>query len=113
MVWQSSSEDFVKGVSLREDKGETIMPIFLCDECGYVENTACSFFWHWTKTEKKLCSACDPRIGKWHGRFERRLPTEEDRKQAELFMERIKPSKKQIEDYKRIMKGIKNDPLES
>ena len=81
------------------------MPIFLCEECGCVENTACSHFW-W-KNEKKLCSECDPRIGKWHGIFEKRLPTEGERKEAEAFLESIKPTKEQIEDHKRVMEGLK------
>lgn len=83
------------------------MPIFLCDDCGCVENTACCFFWHYTKTGKKLCSECDPKIGKWHGRFEKRPPTEAERKEAEEFLERIKPTKEQIEDYKRVTEGLK------
>lgn len=48
------------------------MPIFKCDKCGCVENTACSNYW----TDKfanppkpTLCSECDPSLGKWHNKF--------------------------------------------
>lgn len=53
------------------------MPIFMCRECGCVENTACSNYWSHTTIESKpaVCSACDPEIGQWHGRFERRPAT--------------------------------------
>ena len=45
------------------------MSLFKCEKCGCVENTALSTYWF---SEKKLCSECDPRIGKWHGRFKKR-----------------------------------------
>lgn len=50
------------------------MPIFACRECGCIENTACCNYWWRTQMENKtaLCSACDPKIGKWHGEFTRR-----------------------------------------
>ena len=54
------------------------MPIFKCDECGCVENTALSGYW-WRKSngkDKALCSECDPKIGKWHGVFEKMPATE-------------------------------------
>ena len=49
------------------------MPLFKCEECGCVENTA--LCWYWPRQAKKqslLCSECDPDIGKWHGMFEKR-----------------------------------------
>lgn len=52
------------------------MSLFVCEECRCVENTALSGFWL-RNTEgrkgKALCSECDPEIGKWHGRFPKRL----------------------------------------
>ena len=45
------------------------MSIFQCQECGCIENTASSNF---NITYAKLCSACDPKIGKWHNIFSRR-----------------------------------------
>ena len=49
------------------------MPIFMCEQCGCIENTACSGYWSRKECEDKraLCSECDPNIGKWHGMFER------------------------------------------
>ena len=44
------------------------MPIFRCEQCGCVENTAASNFWEGSR----LCSQCDPDIGRWHGLFTKR-----------------------------------------
>lgn len=49
------------------------MSIFACDECQHVENTAlCNYHWRKAKKQPLLCSACDPEIGEWHGKFERK-----------------------------------------
>lgn len=49
------------------------MSLFACRECGCVENTACCDYWSRAAAEQPvLCSACDPDIGAWHGRFVRR-----------------------------------------
>lgn len=46
------------------------MPIFQCEKCGTVDNTATTRFW--LKGEgPALCSECDPKIRKWHGLFEK------------------------------------------
>ena len=61
------------------------MSAFKCEKCGCVENTATSNYWSqkypFQVTEEKpfpadvnsekpkLCSECDPDIGKWHGCF--------------------------------------------
>lgn len=49
------------------------MPLFVCDECGCVENTALSNYWLRhdpdPATRIDLCSGCDPKIEKWHGKF--------------------------------------------
>ncbi len=54
------------------------MPVFKCDTCGAVDNTALTRYWMTAyKTDaagqplKKLCSACDPKIAKWHECFPR------------------------------------------
>jgi hypothetical protein len=49
------------------------MPLFACDECDSVENTACCRYWLRKRATggRALCSQCDPEIGEWHGRFER------------------------------------------
>ena len=41
------------------------MPIFECPKCHCVENTALCSYW----SKNKLCSECDPDIGKWHNCF--------------------------------------------
>lgn len=65
------------------------MPLFMCEQCGCVENTATgrywtkdeSEFWRPEDTGKALCSECAPRafvdgtpteFGKWHGMFPKR-----------------------------------------
>lgn len=46
------------------------MPLFECSQCGGRENTATSNYWDAERRGKpKLCSACDPEIGKWHDEF--------------------------------------------
>lgn len=44
------------------------MGCFRCLKCGCIENTAVSNYW----SGSHLCSECDPQIGKWHGRFEKK-----------------------------------------
>jgi hypothetical protein len=56
-------------------RGGDDVSLFVCEECRTIENTALSDFWLRNVDGGKgraLCSACDPDIGKWHGRFERR-----------------------------------------
>lgn len=57
------------------------MPLFKCEQCGCVENTALSNYWtrnlNWDRLPEPpnhpaLCSACDPKIGKWHNQFPQR-----------------------------------------
>lgn len=49
------------------------MPLFRCEQCGCVENTACCNYWSRKSTDKDpLCSACDPDIWQWHGIFPQR-----------------------------------------
>ena len=40
------------------------MPLFLCEICKTIENTALGKYWG---KDKKLCSECG--WGKWHDRF--------------------------------------------
>ena len=49
------------------------MPLYECSKCHSVENTALTNFWweHLHEGNPALCSACDPEIGEWHGRFPR------------------------------------------
>lgn len=72
------------------------MPLFICEECNCIENTALGHYWgrnhvkfkDASKNGKTLCSECAPsefedgsiypKWGKWHGQFEKRhaLPTD-------------------------------------
>lgn len=62
------------------------MPLFICENCGCIENTALGHYWSRkfvkfkdeTMNGKALCSECTPTEfedgsksdgGKWHGRF--------------------------------------------
>jgi len=67
------------------------MPLFKCEKCGCVENTALGLYWtrHWVDNfdysevgeeykGRALCSECAPKrysdgtptkYGKWHGKF--------------------------------------------
>ena len=64
------------------------MPLFRCESCGCVENTALSNYWTRNLDAKHLamhegremradefkpaqCSACDPDIAKWHNEFKK------------------------------------------
>lgn len=48
------------------------MPLFECSACHCVENTAVCNYWSQLVDEKpKICSECDPEIGKWHGKFQK------------------------------------------
>jgi len=64
------------------------MPLFICEKCGCVENTALGHYWgkdakciEGTEWDKALCSECAPdkflggtnynKGGKWHGRFKK------------------------------------------
>ncbi|HWT30767.1 MAG TPA: hypothetical protein VN240_07040 [Propylenella sp.] len=57
------------------------MPLFECETCHAVENTALANFWQATCEKRPaLCSACDPEIGKWHGQFEKLTREEFERR---------------------------------
>jgi len=42
------------------------MPLFICQRCKTIENSALGQYW---TSKEKLCSECA--FGKWHGRFEK------------------------------------------
>ena len=53
------------------------MSIFKCEKCGCAENTAlCGY--NFRGKGPALCSECDPKIGKWHGCFEKKPFKEEN-----------------------------------
>jgi hypothetical protein len=48
------------------------MPLYECENCHTIDNTALTNFWDaFIHKKPKLCSACDPEIGKWHDNFPR------------------------------------------
>lgn len=49
------------------------MPLFECETCGVVENTAPSNYWMRKPGAPALCSECDPATKRWHGLFPRKL----------------------------------------
>lgn len=72
------------------------MPLFVCDECNCIENTALGHYWGRNHTKfkdsskngKVLCSECAPsefedgsinsNWGKWHNQFEKRKAEKSD-----------------------------------
>jgi hypothetical protein len=49
------------------------MPLFMCRDCGCVENTALGSFWSRNREGKApgpQCSECH--TGKWHGEFKKK-----------------------------------------
>lgn len=48
-------------------------PLFICDGCGALENTALGRFWGEKPGDKK-CSECA--TGTWHGRWPKNEPTD-------------------------------------
>lgn len=50
------------------------MPLFVCEKCKCIENTALCDYWSaLVEGTPKLCSECDPEIGEWHGVFEKEV----------------------------------------
>ena len=48
------------------------MATFRCGKCGCSDDTAlCNYWSARVRDMPPVCSACDPKIGKWHGQFPR------------------------------------------
>lgn len=65
------------------------MPLFICEKCGAIENTALGYYWpaRYCK-EPALCSECY--TGEWHGRFEKEYYkdlSKEDKEDYDLINE--------------------------
>ncbi|EPX84795.1 hypothetical protein [Salipiger mucosus] len=43
------------------------MPLFACQNCNAIENTAVGWYWCAKSFEDAICSEC--RTGTWHGHF--------------------------------------------
>ncbi len=55
------------------------MPLFECEKCHCVDNTAAgNNFWvdHHRHGGPALCAECDPKIGKWHDIFAKKPVSE-------------------------------------
>ena len=53
------------------------MPLYECTVCHSIDNTALTNFWDARLHDQPLlCSACDPEIGQWHGKFPRETADE-------------------------------------
>ena len=51
---------------------QTAMSFFECSDCSCVEDTSlCSYWVARLREAPTLCSACDPKIARWHGQFPR------------------------------------------
>jgi hypothetical protein len=52
------------------------MALFRCSKCGCNDDTALCHYWSARFREMPpVCSACDPKIAKWHGEFPRKHET--------------------------------------
>jgi hypothetical protein len=52
------------------------MATFRCSKCGCNDDTAlCNYWSARVRDIPPVCSACDPKIGKWHGQFARLFGT--------------------------------------
>lgn len=68
------------------------MPLFRCEICGCIDNTALGHCWarglseyRGTIYEKAMCSECNPMQGKWHGKFSKEQATERDKGTLENY----------------------------
>jgi hypothetical protein len=61
---------------VRRKIGVLAMALFPCSKCGCEDDTALCNYWSARLKEfPLLCSACDPKISKWHGEFPRKFET--------------------------------------
>jgi len=75
------------------------MSLFICDNCKAIENTALCNYWKCNypgESGKALCSECDPKIRKWHGRFPKEIYNPIKHKNTKF---RIIEEAKEIHDY--------------
>ena len=62
------------------------MSLYICTKCKNIENTALSRYW----SGSRLCSKCDPEIGKWHGIFsEQKFDEIHDRIDKDGFVTKV------------------------
>jgi hypothetical protein len=64
------------------------MSLFQCSKCGCGEDTALCNYWPARVRETTpMCSACDPKIGKWHDEFPREPFAVGHLREIERFLE--------------------------
>ena len=64
------------------------MSLFRCAKCACGEDTALCRYWSArVRNTMILCSACDPKIGKWHDEFPREPFAFGQRREIERFLE--------------------------
>jgi hypothetical protein len=76
------------------------MATFRCSKCGCHDDTAlCNYWSARVRDIPPVCSACDPKIGKWHGQFARLFGTflvtpspERPREAPASLVERLRPA---------------------
>ena len=81
------------------------MPLFVCEECGCVDNTACGgTFWEvLTGGGRVLC--CECRFGKWHDKFPKEIATQNEVEEIRKYWKDRLP----LENYKLVYKEDKNE----
>lgn len=90
------------------------MSLFKCSSCGCVENTAVSHYATRPEGSPALCSECDPTIGKWHGRFEKRPadPDYVEDQYGHLITREESAQQKQAEEFAKGVNTVKHIGLE-
>ena len=68
------------------------MPLYICEKCHAIENTALTHYWYYDFNIDKvsvLCSECTG--GKWHGNFPKEIAT----------LKYLEENKKHFHNYER------------
>ena len=64
------------------------MSLFQCRKCGCAEDTALCHYWSARLRETEpLCSACDPKVARWHGEFPREAFDLRHQREIERWLE--------------------------
>lgn len=96
------------------------MATFRCGKCGCNDDTAlCNYWSARVRDMLPVCSACDPKIGKWHGQFARLFgaflvtprPTSSPREALASLVARLRlveasPNDKLAEPHGQAEKGV-------
>jgi len=81
------------------------MPLFVCEECGCVDNTACGgTFWDVLSARSGKVLCCECRFGRWHNRFSKRTASQSEVEQIKKYWKSCLSSG----DYNLVCKGNKS-----